>query len=340
MALIDDTRAAWGAAPNTASGGTRINPGSRVGISWHYDGGATLGLAGRPHSACLTRTKAVQRFHQGPGRDWQDIGYNLFVCQHGRVIEARGVDLQGAHSPGVNATHYGVQFMVGGSESPTPAAYARAAQLARDLAAHSGRSLRQWGHRDDPKAATACPGDLIERWVKTGGPNADIRPTTPPVTGGTYVVRSGDTLSRIATAHKVAVADLVRWNGIKDADHIEVGQRLTVKAPAATKPAPKPAPKPSGKPRIKVANVRPGKKNEDIGRFNDLLWKWHGPDFKRQWQARWMAESRTELGPNTQRVLQAAYATLARRYPSRFEPVTLPCWPGPELIKEIGGIPE
>lgn len=110
--------------------------------------------------------------------------------------------------------------------------------------------------------------------------------------------------------------------------------------PAKKAAAKKAAPAKPSKPTIKVSNVRPGKKNEDIGKFNDLLWKWHGPDFKRKWAARWNAESRTELGPDTQRVLQAAYATLARRDPKRFRAVTLPCWPGPELIKEIGGIPE
>ena len=72
--------------------------------------------------------------------------------------------------------------MVVGSEMPTSAALARAARLAHDLAAHSGHSLRQWGHRDDPAASTECPGNGIESWVKRQGaasPNSTIAPTNP-----------------------------------------------------------------------------------------------------------------------------------------------------------------
>jgi len=169
--LIDDTRAAWGAA--SSSNPRRVDPTARKGISWHYDGGNPLGLALLQHTACLRRVKADQAFHQAT-RGWADIGYNALVCQHGRVIEGRGLDLIGAHSPGVNVEHYGVQFMVGGAEAPTPAAYRRAAQLAADLAAHSGHQLRQWGHKDDPQASTECPGATIEGWVHQG-----LATTTP-----------------------------------------------------------------------------------------------------------------------------------------------------------------
>lgn len=43
-----------------------------------------------------------------------------------------------------------------------------------------------------------------------------------------YVVQSGDTLSRIAKAYGTTVANLQKLNGIKDADRIYVGQRLSV----------------------------------------------------------------------------------------------------------------
>lgn len=179
MALIDDTRAAWNARANTAGGGTRVAPSRRVGISWHYNGGSPLGLAAKPHSACLTYALAMQRMHQTKG--WQDIGYNLLCCPHGRVIEGRGLDLVGAHSPGVNVVHYGVQTMTGGAEPLTASQVARMRRLAADLEAHSGHSLRQWGHRDDPAASTECPGDYIERLVKAGtfAPSA-TSPTTAP----------------------------------------------------------------------------------------------------------------------------------------------------------------
>ncbi len=56
---------------------------------------------------------------------------------------------------------------------------------------------------------------------------------SPVATTLQYAVRSGDTLSSIAASFGVSVADLQRWNGIRDASRIHVGQRLTVHSDAA-----------------------------------------------------------------------------------------------------------
>lgn len=211
MTIFDDSRASWGAAPNTNP--RPVAPSSRIGISWHYDGGSPLNLGSQPHAACLARVKQDQAFHQHT-RGWADIGYNALVCEHGRVIEGRGFDLQGAHSPGVNFEHYGVQFMVGGSESPTSAAYARAQRLAGDLATHSGHALRQWGHRDDPAASTECPGNLIESWVKNqtaATPNS--RPIAPTAQGGLSMSDVDTILARLDALQKRADETLDLDNG-------------------------------------------------------------------------------------------------------------------------------
>lgn len=59
-------------------------------------------------------------------------------------------------------------------------------------------------------------------------------PTTAPVSGGTitYTVKSGDTLSSIATAHKTTVSAIRRANSLKT-DFLKVDQKLQipVKAP-------------------------------------------------------------------------------------------------------------
>ncbi len=44
-----------------------------------------------------------------------------------------------------------------------------------------------------------------------------------------YRVRPGDTLTRIASRHRVQVRDLVRWNGIASADSIAAGEILTIR---------------------------------------------------------------------------------------------------------------
>ena len=50
----------------------------------------------------------------------------------------------------------------------------------------------------------------------------------------TVTVRSGETLSDIAARYDVSVASLMRLNGIKDPDHVEIGSRLKVPGHAAS----------------------------------------------------------------------------------------------------------
>lgn len=79
----------------------------------------------------------------------------------------------------------------------------------------------------------------------------------PVAAGATYVVKKGDTLSHIAVAHKVKIADLKAVNKMEN-DRIREGQKLTlpasaVSAPVASTPAapvaiPEPAPAPATAP--------------------------------------------------------------------------------------------
>ena len=57
--------------------------------------------------------------------------------------------------------------------------------------------------------------------------------SAPPYEQRTYVVRAGDTLFSIAWQHGVDQRDLARWNGIKNPDLIQVGQRLRLSPPPA-----------------------------------------------------------------------------------------------------------
>lgn len=45
----------------------------------------------------------------------------------------------------------------------------------------------------------------------------------------TYTVKSGDTLSAIATKYKTTVSELVRINGIKDPSLLSIGQKIKIK---------------------------------------------------------------------------------------------------------------
>jgi membrane-bound lytic murein transglycosylase D len=55
-----------------------------------------------------------------------------------------------------------------------------------------------------------------------------------PSKPSTYTVRSGDTLSEIATRYGLSVSDLQSWNGIRNASDVKVGQVLQLKKPASS----------------------------------------------------------------------------------------------------------
>ena len=77
--------------------------------------------------------------------------------------------------------------------------------------------------------------DMIAK--KLGGTSdtpAD-KPTEPTTAAGTYTVKSGDTLSKIAAAHGTTVAKLVEINGIKNPNLIHVGQVIRLTGGGAVK---------------------------------------------------------------------------------------------------------
>ena len=52
------------------------------------------------------------------------------------------------------------------------------------------------------------------------------------VQGGTQIpviIKSGDTLGALAKKYNCTVDDLCRWNTIRNADQIEVGQKVVIK---------------------------------------------------------------------------------------------------------------
>lgn len=63
-------------------------------------------------------------------------------------------------------------------------------------------------------------------------PSVATRPLQPsaPVDTVEYVVRTGDTLSKIASKHKVPISQVVELNKISDPNRIRVGQKLIVPA--------------------------------------------------------------------------------------------------------------
>ncbi len=69
----------------------------------------------------------------------------------------------------------------------------------------------------------------------------------PPACGSTYVVQSGDTLSRIAAMHHTTVQAVAQANGLRYPYLIFPGQRLFIPCPGQ-QPPPPPKPKPTAAP--------------------------------------------------------------------------------------------
>src|SRR5947209_4985247 len=84
---------------------------------------------------------------------------------------------------------------------------------------------------------------VIGQVLKAGDSKAST--TAPPAVTAptTYTVKRGDSLSSIAKRNHTTVTSLLKMNGLKNADHVLIGQTLKLAdapAPAAAKPA-KPA---------------------------------------------------------------------------------------------------
>lgn len=131
-----------------------------------------------------------------------------------------------------NATRYNFQENTAGYASPdhkthvhgdVPRAYIDPKHPEHDKAARAhasvliGESRAAWTAREEPKPA-----------VKAAAP-------------AVWPVKSGDSLSKIAAARKVTVAQLQAWNNLGKSTTIYPGQSLRTVAPA--KPAVKPRPK-------------------------------------------------------------------------------------------------
>ncbi len=84
-----------------------------------------------------------------------------------------------------------------------------------------------------------------QRLVIPSGDTTPSSPAQPAPSGGTYVVRRGDTLAAIAQRHGVSTWTLAQANGIRNPSFIYVGQVLRIPSGGSPAPSPSPSPAPS-----------------------------------------------------------------------------------------------
>lgn len=77
------------------------------------------------------------------------------------------------------------------------------------------------------KPAASSSGSTSRSGGSSGGSSGSKAPTL------SHTVRKGETLSTIASRYGVKASDLQRWNGISNANHVVVGQRLKVHGAAS-----------------------------------------------------------------------------------------------------------
>jgi lipoprotein NlpD len=82
--------------------------------------------------------------------------------------------------------------------------------------------------------------------------------SAPPYEQRVHVVHAGDTLFSIAWAYGVDQRDLARWNGIKNPDVIQVGQRLRLSPPTAAEARSGKSAKAPASPSSAAASTRGG----------------------------------------------------------------------------------
>jgi murein DD-endopeptidase MepM/ murein hydrolase activator NlpD len=80
-----------------------------------------------------------------------------------------------------------------------------------------------------PADAPAAPAPVHGKAPQKPAPVAPKPPVAPVSVSGTYTVVKGDNLTRIASRNGTTVAELIRINGIKNANLINVGQVIKLR---------------------------------------------------------------------------------------------------------------
>jgi len=161
------TREQWGARPPKQR--SPFYPTQPSTAHWN---GPTLKIRGEVtwgHEFCSAIVRGIQNFHMDQ-RKWSDIAYNWLECPHGYTYEGRGLKYQnGANGTNTaNRTSPAVCYLGGEGNPFTDEAKVGFNQVAQYVASNSSAKPGMIGHRDHK--STACPGDVIYRWVKSGMP--------------------------------------------------------------------------------------------------------------------------------------------------------------------------
>jgi hypothetical protein len=136
------------------------------GVKIHYEG---VRVPSMDHSKCKAHWTDIRKSHLANTKEnYSDVAYNYAVCQHGSLLEGRGLGHRtGANgSAALNEDHDAIVVLVGTEyKTVTPKVIEGLKEGIKRLRA-SGTGNEIKGHRDG--YATACPGDALYALVKAG----------------------------------------------------------------------------------------------------------------------------------------------------------------------------
>jgi N-acetyl-anhydromuramyl-L-alanine amidase AmpD len=124
------------------------------------------------HHTATARDKttfaAVKRYHVSKG--WGDIGYHYFITADGKVWPGRSENTIGAHARASSMNYKSLGICLTGNFMKEVPTYEQLQSL-HDLLLKLIEKYKiskdnVLGHREVPKAATACPGDFLLEWIE------------------------------------------------------------------------------------------------------------------------------------------------------------------------------
>jgi hypothetical protein len=232
------TRKEWGAKPITEYN-TKIAPPQRTSVVIHH----SVTSEGKSQAEVEAILRKIDNQHRSKG--WGGIGYNLAVDYDGRVYEARGLDILGAHASGVNTKAYGVCYIGDGRKGITEKGILGIKKAIVLVQNHSAKKLKVVGHRD--VNSTGCPGDKIYRLMREFSiqwpliqPKPPVKPPVKPKPDRKYVtVKPGESYWAIAVRvlkvpntprhYPAIIKETNRIKRLNDYKPLEAGKKVRVK---------------------------------------------------------------------------------------------------------------
>lgn len=217
------------------------------------------------------------------------IPATLAAAMRAQAQAATAMSLQPAVIPaGAVSAAIPMTFMP--AQAPAPAEYTIArGDTISAIAGHYGLDVYEVLKLNNLQASTIIyPGQKIKLTGSAAAPAPASQPSAPaaaPSAGGSdYTVKSGDTLSAIASRNGVKLSDVFGWNGLNARSIIYPGQKIKLgggaaapapSAPAAPAPAPAApapaAPASSGSYTIKSGDTLSGISARNGVKLSDVL---------------------------------------------------------------------